>query len=61
MAINKQYVSDIDVVLREFKSTHPLSDSQTAEINKHAAIFKQRDQATLPTTTRDPLFDDHND
>ena len=61
MAINKQYVSDIDVVLREFKSRHTPSDSQTAEINKHAALFKQRDQVTLPTTTGDPLFDDHSD
>lgn len=61
MAINKNFVSDIDVVLREFKSTHTPSDSQLAEINKHAAVFQQRDHATQPKKRPDPLFDDHHD
>jgi hypothetical protein len=42
---NMHYVSDLDKFSKEFDRTHPLSESQKAEIEKHQRIYKLRDIA----------------
>lgn len=42
-AINKSYVSEIDLFLQEFDKKHPKSMTQQAEINKYKKINQLRD------------------
>lgn len=39
------YISKIDLYLDEFDTTHPLSDSQVAEIKKYQGIAQLRDHS----------------
>lgn len=41
--IDKAYISPYDKFMFEFDATHAKSASQEREINKHAPIFKKRD------------------
>ena len=43
MALDREYMSDIDKFLKEFNKTNELSSSQQRELAKHKRIFKLRD------------------
>ena len=41
--IRKGYTSELDHFLKKFDETHPLSDTQIKEIEKHKRIAAKRD------------------
>ncbi len=43
--IDKAYISPYDKLIFEFDATHPKSESQLKEINKHKRIARLRDNA----------------
>lgn len=52
----KNYVSDIDIFLREFNQKHPKSESQLAEIQKYQRIFALRDNPVAENIHEDEFF-----
>ncbi|MDF3054696.1 MAG: hypothetical protein K0Q74_603 [Gammaproteobacteria bacterium] len=42
-----RFVSDLDNFFRTFDETHPLSESQKAEIEKHRRVHALRDKKTV--------------
>lgn len=48
--VNKHFVSDIDLKIKQFNDIQPKSASQIAEIEKYNKIFELRDE---PNVTRD--------
>lgn len=45
--IDKAYISPFDKFIYEFDATHPQSESQLCEANKHKRIAQLRDDAEI--------------
>ena len=56
--INKHYVSNIDIKLKEFDEVNPKSPSQQAEITKYKRIRRLRDKKTPLRKDQDDVFKD---
>lgn len=54
--IYKNYVSEIDKFINEFDKTHPKSESQLAEIQKHQRVFALRDKPVAENVHEDEFF-----
>lgn len=52
----KNYISDIDIFLREFDRTHSKSESQLAEIQKYQRVFASRDAPIAENIHKDEFF-----
>lgn len=52
----KNYVSDIDIFLKEFDETHSKSESQLAEIQRYQRIYTLRDQPVAAKTHEDEFL-----
>ena len=51
--IDKSFVSEYDVFLRQFDATHEKTASQQKEINKHERIAKLRDGKASDTDSQE--------
>jgi hypothetical protein len=56
--INKHYVSNIDIKLKEFDEINPKSASQQAEITKYKRIRRLRDKKTRLRKDQNDIFKD---
>ncbi|MDP1573841.1 MAG: CBU_0585 family protein [Coxiellaceae bacterium] len=56
-ALDKQFVSEIDIKLEAFDKNHKKSPSQLAEMSKYQRIHQLRDVPTDQSKERDSLWD----
>ena len=50
---NKKYVSETDLYLQDFNTTHPKTLSQFAEKTKHQPVFEKRDNSQKSQSSED--------
>ena len=49
---DKKYVSETDLYLQDFNTTHPKTLSQFAEKTKHQPVFEKRDNPQKSQTSK---------
>ncbi len=57
--IDRFYVSEFDKKMAQFNKTHTLSAAQSAEKQKYAVIYAQRDQANPESVASTATEDDN--